>query len=200
MILRPLLICFLLAVVLSACVEEETIHINGMAEEEVLELRAAKDEMFKGEYSPLPPDIRQEFKGLPYFDVDAEYAVEAEFMPLVAPDTVSMATSSSEMRRAVRIGRFVFNLRGKSCSLFAFRFLPSSSLSLFIPFTDRTNGVSTYRAGRYLDLEWQEDEEDATLDFNLAYNPYCAYDANYSCPIVPSENDLPVAVEAGEKK
>ena len=69
---------------------------------------------------------------------------------------------------------------------------------LFLPFRDLSNGKTTYQSGRYLDLVWQNDNE-ITLDFNLAYNPYCAYNYKYSCPLAPKENKLMVNIEAGEK-
>jgi len=71
---------------------------------------------------------------------------------------------------------------------------------LFLAFTDKTNGFKTYGGGRYLDLEWKGDKDKITIDFNFAYNPFCAYNANYSCPLPPTQNHLEIAIRAGEKE
>ena len=91
-----------------------------------------------------------------------------------------------------------FELGGEPRQLTAYTFDGGDGESLFVPFLDATSGTETYGAGRYLDLE-PEDDGTYSLDFNLAYHPSCVYDAIYSCPLTPAENRLPVRIEAGER-
>ena len=91
-----------------------------------------------------------------------------------------------------------FDVGGEPRQLTAYTFNEGAGESLFVPFLDATSGRETYGAGRYLDLEPEEDGS-YTLDFNLAYHPSCVYDAKYSCPLTPAENRLPVRIEAGER-
>src|SRR4029079_18751444 len=91
-----------------------------------------------------------------------------------------------------------FDLGGESRSLTGYTFDSGDDESLVVPFLDATSGSETYGAGRYLDLE-PEDDGTYTLDFNLAYHPSCVYDPRFSCPLTPAENRLPVRVAAGER-
>ncbi len=170
-------------------------------EQELVALRQEKDAQFRdSDESPIPAAKRSSFKGLAYFAPNAEYAVSAQFKESSRADTITMQTSKDDLRKAVRVGTFAFTVNGKNCKLAAYTFVGGQDEnSYFVPFTDLTSGHETYYAGRYLDVPVQEDE-DYVLDFNVAYNPYCAYNENYSCPLVPRENNLGVAVRAGEKK
>lgn len=96
------------------------------------------------------------------------------------------------------MGRLRFVLAGRALALTAYKVGDIRSDSLFVPFKDDTSGRETYVAGRYLDLK-PEPDGTYSLDFNDAYNPYCAYSNSYSCPLPPAENDLPVPIEAGER-
>ena len=107
-------------------------------------------------------------------------------------------TSDGQLRPAHRAGTFAFDLDGQPRRLTAYVLDGSTGESLFVPFLDATSGTETYGAGRYLDLEPEEDETYA-LDFNLAYHPYCVYARSYSCPLTPAENRLPDRIEAGER-
>jgi uncharacterized protein (DUF1684 family) len=99
----------------------------------------------------------------------------------------------------VRVGTFTFTVNGKNCKLAAYTFVGGQDEnSYFVPFTDLTSGHETYYAGRYLDVPVQEDE-DYVLDFNVAYNPYCAYNPDFACPLPPRENILGIAIPVGEK-
>jgi uncharacterized protein len=168
---------------------------------EIMELRQEKDNDFRdGNDSPIPADKRASFRGLAYYEPNPEYVVMAKFVELTESDSIVMQTSKEDVRKAVRAGVFKFRLSGKDVRLYAYTFADSEdNESLFVPFTDKTTGHETYYGGRYLDVP-MVDGEDYVLDFNLAYNPYCAYNDNYSCPLVPQENSLDVAVRAGEKK
>ncbi|MBU3679380.1 MAG: DUF1684 domain-containing protein [Candidatus Kapabacteria bacterium] len=163
-------------------------------------MRQAKDEAFRSSStSPLSEAKLASFSGLRYFDPDPDYVVEATYTASSAPDTIVMQTSSKEPRQAVRAGVFRFEIQGRTLKLNAYTFAGGEGTSFFVPFTDKTTGNETYYAGRYLDVP-KVDGNDYVLDFNVAYNPYCAYNDRYSCPLVPAENDLPIAIRAGEKK
>jgi len=161
--------------------------------------RAAKDEAFRlSAESPIPPEQRDAFTGLAYYDVDPEYRLEGLVLgPYEGeePEAFDMPTSSDDLRRAWRAGTFRFVLGGRSLALVAYDL---GGGELFVPFLDGTSATQTYGAGRYLDVEPQVDGT-FTLDFNLAYHPYCAYAPSYSCPLTPPENRLAVRVEAGER-
>ncbi len=152
--------------------------------------------------SPLEPRDRAHFTGLERFAPDPRFRVQARF---IAEPGKAFAMRTTTDRRPVYepVGRLSFELEGKSLALSVYRNEelsqdPAYANYLFVPFTDLTNGESTYGAGRYLDLQGPLAEV-VELDLNKAYNPYCAYNNRYSCPIPPAENHLPVAVEAGVK-
>lgn len=193
-------IVLLLSVVLVSCEEEEGGSVSDFNEEEIIEQRASKDEEFRSNSaSPIPDGKRAAFSGLRYFDPDPDYVVEATFTPTTGPDTIIMQTSSKEPRTAIRAGTFSFSLRNAKHKLVAYTFVGNEGTSFFVPFTDKTTGHDSYYAGRYLDIP-KVDGAQYVIDFNEAYNPYCAYNDRYSCPLVPSENDLSIAIRAGEKK
>jgi uncharacterized protein len=185
---------------LLSCAEDEAGNVSQYDEQEVLEARQAKDEAFRsGSASPLPADKRESFAGLKYFDPDERYVVEATFSPASKAEDIVMQTSTGEPRKAIRARWFTFTIDGRKLKLSAYTFDGSEGTSFFVPFTDRTTGHETYYAGRYLDIP-KIDGDQYIIDFNDAYNPYCAYSEAYSCPLVPSENELSVAIRAGEKK
>jgi uncharacterized protein (DUF1684 family) len=163
----------------------------------MLEHRAAKDQAFRGEGSPIPQEVRGTFAGLGYYPPNGALVVDATLEKLEPPEPVSIAATKGDVRKMLRYGRFRFVVDGTPCTLTAFT-SEDHPTTLFIPFRDRTNGSETYEVGRYIDMEVSGGEK-YRLDFNMAYNPYCAYNANYTCPIVPRENVLPVAIPAGEK-
>jgi uncharacterized protein (DUF1684 family) len=99
----------------------------------------------------------------------------------------------------LKFGLFTFEVEGQHLKLIAYKSVEDPyARSLFLPFSDETSGHETYAAGRYLDLE-EQGGDDYELDFNLAYNPYCAYNEDYTCPVPPFENKLSVKILAGEK-
>ncbi len=153
-------------------------------------------------HSPLPVQYRAGFKNLDRYPVDPNYRVAALFAPEVGA-AFPMQTSGTRTPSYRSVGTLTFQLGGAQRTLTVYQNidlvkLPDYVNHLFVPFTDLTNGDSTYGGGRYLDLEGPLAKE-AELDFNRAYNPYCAYGGAYSCPIPPQENHLEVAVEAGVK-
>jgi uncharacterized protein (DUF1684 family) len=114
------------------------------------------------------------------------------------PVSFQIPTSDNRLRPAERAGTFRFEVNGTPSTLTGYAFEGSESGSVFVPFLDGTSGTETYGAGRYLDLE-PEDDGTYALDFNLAYHPSCVYDARFSCPLTPAENRLGVRIEAGER-
>jgi uncharacterized protein (DUF1684 family) len=168
----------------------------------VQSFRDDKDEYFRtAPGSPLPTAARAAFAGLPYFPVDEDLVFEGlKLEPYDGDEPLSFAipTSDNRLRPAVRAGVFRFTVGAVPCSLTAYTFEGSAPGSVFVPFLDRTSGKESYGAGRYLDLEVEEDGT-YVLDFNLAYHPSCVYDTRFSCPLTPAENRLPVRIEAGER-
>ena len=170
----------------------------------ILSARTEKNRAFReSRESPLKAEQRAAFKSLEYFVPDESYRIAAALRVAAENEQVvsTMPTSTGKVRQMRRVGSLEFNLKGQPLSLVAFLEDSESGRSsrrLFVPFSDLTSGTETYPAGRYLDL-------DATptglydLDFNKAYNPYCAYNETYDCPFPPKENRLNLAIRAGEK-
>lgn len=136
------------------------------------------------------------FHELNYFDPDKRYLIQATFIKASGNEPVTLITNTGENQVYYVYGSAVFDLQGKTCSLKLL--YQRGRAQLFAPFIDKTSGETTYGAGRYLDLAIPEGET-ITIDFNLAYNPYCAYMDTYSCPFPPKSNILNVAINAGEK-
>ncbi len=171
----------------------------------IKENRMEKRKHFKyADASPLTNEQKKDFQKLNYFKIDTQYKVKAHVERLSNPDTLRMAYKNGKSQAYIRFARLQFKLKGKSTKLVAYRNVDdkkrSSQNPLFIPFYDATNGKSTYGGGRYLDIKMDQLGNSVTLDFNKAYNPYCAYNDGYACPIPPKENRLEMAVMAGEKK
>lgn len=164
--------------------------------------RAEKDAFFKAAPgSPVPLDERDAFTGLPYYPVAEDLVFEGLTLePYTGdePSSFQIPTSDGKLRPAHRAGVFRFELDGAPRQLTAYTFDGGRGDSLFVPFLDETSGRETYGAGRYLDLEPDEDGTWA-IDFNLAYHPSCVYAPQFSCPLTPAENRLSTRIEAGER-
>jgi uncharacterized protein (DUF1684 family) len=161
--------------------------------------RSAKDAAFLRDREPVPQNRKAELLPLVYYPVDSSYNVPAELKPSSESPTLTMPTSSGEMRPMRRVGALEFTLKGQPLRLTAFVEVGEPDVNhLFVPFRDLTTGTDTYEAGRYLDLH-RTVTGLYELDFNLAYNPNCYFSPMYSCPIPPKENHLPIAVQAGER-
>lgn len=164
--------------------------------------RADRDEFFRtSPGSPIPEADRAAFAGLPYFEVNE--ALVFEGLPLEPytgsePTSFQIPTSDGKLRPAERAGTLTFAVGPVPATLTAYTFENDRSGAVFVPFLDGTSGAESYGAGRYLDLE-PDDDSTYTIDFNLAYHPSCVYDMKFSCPLTPAENRLPVRIEAGER-
>lgn len=164
--------------------------------------RADKDAFFRSApNSPIPEAERASFEGLPYYPVDEALSFDGlELEPYTGDEPVrfEIPTSDGKTRPAERAGVFRFPVEGADRTLTAYVFEGDDRSSVFVPFLDTTSGTETYGAGRYLDIE-REDDGTYSLDFNLAYHPSCVYDPRYSCPLTPAENRLSVPIRAGER-
>jgi uncharacterized protein len=171
--------------------------------------RADKDQQFRQlpecgnqapeECSPVPGAKRSKVVPLRYYPVDPAFSVPAMLKLSQERPVFEMPTSTGTIRRMQLVGSLQFSLKGQPQTLGAFVEEGTQQITtLFVPFADMTTGTETYSAGRYLDLH-PTSSGYYTIDFNGAYNPYCAYSAAYECPYPPPSNRLKLAVTAGEK-
>jgi len=168
----------------------------GVNTSELKQFRAEKDRVFaRDPHSPLTSAQRSAFRGLQYFDENPQLIITAGIDREVDPEEVLMGTSSGEEQVYHRYGLVRFRVDEQPAQLMLYS--SEGSDELFIPFRDATSGHETYGAGRYLEVHAHGD--DVTIDFNYAYNPNCAYDPSWSCPLPPTENWLKVPIRAGEK-
>ena len=159
--------------------------------------RASKDRYFKtSHHSPLPQSERKAFSGLDYFPIDEQYQFELPLNEYDNPEIIEMEVSSGGIKQFKRIGYLTFQLNEVSTDIHVYQSSDNPD-HFFVPFRDSTSGEETYGAGRYLDIE--SDDQVFQLDFNLAYSPLCAYSDNYACPLPPFENWLQIPIRAGEK-
>lgn len=155
------------------------------------------------ESSPLPDRFRINFESLEFFEPDTNYIVEAELVRTPEALPFSMPTTTGRESTEVVYGIAKFTLNGKDHKLEIYQspeLITQAEYEdyLFLPFTDNTNGEETYGGGRYLDLRIPKGNK-IILNFNKAYNPYCAYNKKFSCPIVPKVNNLDTEIKVGVK-
>ncbi len=168
------------------------------------ERKQKDEEMRTAEKSPLPADAKAGFRGLNYFGGSPEYQVKAILKRFDDPITFSMKTTTDRLPEYRLFGEASFTLKGEPWVLEVYQNVelskkPGYADYLFIPFNDRTNGRATYGGGRFIDARIPEGDT-LIIDFNRAYNPYCAYNHKYSCPVPPDKNNLETKIKAGEKK
>lgn len=180
-----------------ACSSDDTAYKNYLFQH-----RASKNyDFLSPQETPLDSLALVNFKGLHYYEPDVTYKVEADFTALSNTPVFGFPHTLNRTYNYREAGKLRFTIKNKPLELTAYLRDDASgdSLELFIPFTDLTNGKETYGGGRYLDVKAKATQQHVILDFNFAYNPYCAYNKDYSCPISPAQNNLAVAIEAGEK-
>jgi uncharacterized protein (DUF1684 family) len=167
---------------------------------QVMSGRSEKDRLWREEPdSPVPVDKRPRVLPLKYYPVDLSYSTPAALQLSNDRPVFDMPTSTGTKRKMQRVGVLAFTLHGKPHTLDAFVEDGTVQItSLFVPFADKTTGTETYAAGRYLDLR-PTSTGYYTIDFNLAYNPTCAYNSSWECPYPPASNRLDVPILAGEK-
>lgn len=170
--------------------------------------RDGRDKEFRDKaQSPLKEEDLAGFTGLNYYPEDAAYEVKARFTRTADEKYFQMPTSSGRMKMFVKYGVLKFKVKGKSRALAVYQIdpailekFPEYADLLFIPFKDKTNGTGTYGGGRYIDIKKPQGKT-VMLNFNLAYNPNCAYGGEkWSCPIPPRENVLDIEIRAREKR
>lgn len=167
-----------------------------MDAQRIIELRAKKDEFFKKHpQSPLSTTQQETFSGLTYYIPMPKLNLVVDVIPFEKPENMQIQTTTGDTRWYLRWGEFTFKVGGEEARLTIFKMPPDN---YFLPFVDALAGEETYPAGRYLEPVQLEDNK-FRIDFNQAYNPYCAYGDQWSCPITPAENRLSVAIRAGEK-
>lgn len=154
--------------------------------------------------SPLEAKDLAEFKGLDFYPISGKYFVVAKLIRTPKEKPFKMATSTDRQPLFKKYGEVHFEIEGKKCKLNVYQDVefsknPKYKNDLFLPFFDETSGKESYVGGKYMDLKIPKGNT-IVIDFNTSYNPYCAYSYRYSCPRVPMENDLKVAIRAGVKK
>lgn len=154
--------------------------------------------------SPLMEADFKVFKELDFFPLNDKFVVKAQFIRTKKEKVFNMKTTSTRLPKYKKYGELHFSIDGILYQLNVYQNLELIKRKeykdyLFLPFSDLTNGKESYIGGRYIDMRIQDSKE-WIVDFNKAYNPYCAYNHKYSCPIVPLENDLNIAILAGVKK
>lgn len=158
------------------------------------QFRQQKDEYFASA-PDSPIEDRADFSGLDYFDEAPDLTLELDVRKGDGSE-VRVQTSDGQERVYTRDGIVSFEVEGQPVALTLYG--TGHNHGFFLPFRDATSGHETYGAGRYLDVQPSKNGK-VTIDFNLAYNPFCAYNEAYSCPLPPGENWLAVAIRAGEK-
>ena len=160
--------------------------------------REEKDRKMRyGEDSPFAVDSVQ-YNGLHYFPIDDNYKIKAKLELITEKRMISLPTSDGKQKQYLEFANAVFDLQDKNNKLLILEHVGGEfDGSLFLAFGDDTSGEETYGAGRYIDLE-REGENTITIDFNQAYNPYCAYVDGFSCPFPPVENLLKIPIYVGE--
>ncbi len=201
-----LLLNLMLLTGISGCYSQNTIASPVPADpfmDRVLKERNQKDAEFRDpKKSPLPSDEISDFQGLQYFSYQSKYRVTASLERIDHPAVIKMKTTTERRPEYLTYAYAHFFLDGVEYKLMIYQpvdFMNQKGFEkyLFMPFTDATSGIQTYGGGRFMELTMVETDT-ITLDFNTAFNPYCAYNHKYSCPVPPEENDLPVPVPVGE--
>ena len=154
--------------------------------------------------SPLTKKDLKNFTGLDFFRFDSSYVVIAKINTTPNDKPFKMKTTTDRVADYRKYGDLNFTLKGKDLKLSVYENLEYVGIEeyknyLFLPYLDMTNGFETYGGGRYINLSLEKADE-IIVDFNKSFNPPCVYDPNYSCPIVPRENLLPIRIEAGVKE
>lgn len=198
-------LAFLFIPIFNACQPEQNKKLPESPESIIAQIRQwrqQKDHLFKNSSaSPLLDEDKNNFTGLKYYPIDLRYRFEGAIVRYQHLNIDTIWDSHGNIRLAVRYGYFEFTFNGKKYRLQIYKFITGNSQArkhLFLGFTDATSGTETYGGGRYIDLE-ENPQNHYVVDFNMAYNPYCAYNPRYSCALPPKENHLPFPVRAGEK-
>jgi len=200
--MKKLLLIYTLLLIMTSCISQRKRPLMGDTDYQK-ELNASYKDASK---SPLKKKDLREFNGLDFFKVDSTFIVKAKFNKIENAPTFEMATTTERRPLYKKYGLLNFTLNGKKCELTIYQSqddLRDEKYKdyLFLPFTDDTSGNESYGGGRYMDLMTTDITEENTvfLNFNNTYNPYCAYNDKYSCPLTPRKNHLDIEIKAGIK-
>ncbi len=202
--MRTHILLHILSMSFFVCFSYNQIHAQGDYLAEIQAFQNKLNAEFKNpKESPLDKDDLADFNQLPFFRIDGKYRIVAHFERTPDEKSFEMPTTTTRKPIYVKYGIATFVLEGKKYQLSIYQnqsLLGSDEYKdyLFLPFTDWTNGVESYGGGRYIDLKIPHSDS-ITIDFNKAYNPYCAYSHRFSCPLVPTENNMNVMIPAGVK-
>lgn len=159
-------------------------------------IRKDKDTFLKTD-KESPLENKADFKGLKYFEVNADFKVLAKLDILTTGQKINIAMTGGQTEEYEAFANAIFEINGQKCALKIFK---AENDKLFLPFKDLTTNKETYGSGRYLDLDMKTIKNgQIEIDFNRCYHPYCAYNHTYTCPVPPAENLVNVAVKAGER-
>jgi len=169
--------------------------IPEMKMSDLTQFRTAKDEFFsRHDQSPLTPKQKSNFEGLAYFPENQDLRLTLKVEQFPQQEEIVVQTSTGDSQTYTRYGNFSFEIDGETATLT----ILTNDYGYFLPFVDSLANTETYGAGRYLEFEFLGGGQ-FLIDFNLAYNPYCAYNDSWSCPLTPWENRVKVPIRAGEK-
>jgi uncharacterized protein len=173
-------------------------EVNETYTDKLQEFRADKDRYFKrSDDSPI--QNKEKFTSLEYFPPSQAFRIQASVERVTDDTPITVRMTGGEEETFVRYGFATFKLKEQTHRLLLLKHTgDDADEKLFLPFTDKTNGFTTYGGGRYLDVEPSTNDQ-VMIDFNFAYNPFCAYNSNYTCPVPPAENHLEIEILAGEK-
>jgi len=169
---------------------------------ELLNERSLKDSSMRHDpFSPFNRDTKAEYSELNYYEPVSEFIFTSKLYEYDAIDTVDVFGTRGELRRVLKLGYFELNYRNDEHKVNMYKAFGRDGAAYYsIWFTDKTTGKETYGVGRYLDFEYEDDPDHIyTIDFNRAYNPYCAYSAEFTCPIPREEDYIDFEIKAGEK-
>ncbi len=181
-----------------------TLSSGGESTEQYIErIEAERERQFKylkfNFDSPLTDSQKAELDQLSFYPVDESYKVKARIEPIEVKKMVQIPLTDGSVEKYVRHSFAVFDLNGQEVKLLLLQAANEvDKRNFFLAFADKTSAEETYGGGRYLNLR-QDGQRSITIDFNLAFNPYCAYNPDYACPIPPKENILEIPIPAGEK-
>ena len=198
-------VIILIAVIAIGCLILYSLSGGQTAEEyatTILKEREEKNLFMKSDKgSPFKMDTTIKFRELQYFAPDSKYKISADLTFIKDKKVIVLPTSDGLEKKYLEYAYAEFNLEGKENKLLILEVMDTGPYrgTLFFAFADETSAGETYGAGRYLELKKVPAATSIILDFNKAYNPYCAYSGSFSCPFPPKENVLEIAIKAGEK-
>jgi len=163
---------------------------------DVAKIRSDKDENFRNsDESPIKD--KATFKGLNYYSFNKDYIIDFALEKAEKTETVDIKMTDGTTEKLILFGKIKGEFKDFTIALTIYQ---RENGDFFLPFKDKTAPTETYGGGRYLDLPLKNAKNNQLrVDFNLAYNPFCAYNEDFACPIPPAENTLPIRIEAGEK-